>query len=122
MEKQSLIKMRRLSHLLIYIILGLLTISILLPVAWVFMASIRENSEFYGSPWQLPAGFHWQNFADAWNKANMGSYFMNSVFVTVLAIVLILVIALPAAYSLSRFRFKSRAVWSTLCKAGLFNS
>ena len=120
MEKQSLIKMRRLSHLLIYIILGLLTISILLPVAWVFMASIRENSEFYGSPWQLPARFHWQNFTDAWNKANMGSYFMNSVFVTVLAIVLILVIALPAAYSLSRFRFKSRAVWSTLCKAGLF--
>ena len=121
MKKKDVTRtMRSLSHLLTYLILGLLTVSILLPVAWVFMASIRENSEFYGSPWQLPAGFHWQNFTDAWNKANMGSYFMNSAFVTALAIALILVIALPAAYALSRFRFKSRGLWSTLCKAGLF--
>ena len=30
---------------------------ILVPVAWVFLASIKENSEFYGNPWALPAGF-----------------------------------------------------------------
>ena len=32
-----------------------------MPVSWVFMASIKQNAEFYGNPWALPAGFYWQN-------------------------------------------------------------
>ena len=53
----------RLYKFFIYFVLGLLAISIVVPVAWVFMASIKENKEFYGNPWTLPAGFYWQNFA-----------------------------------------------------------
>lgn len=110
----------RLYKIFIYVILGLLAISILVPVAWVFMASIKENSEFYGNPWALPAGFYWQNFVEAWNAANMGSYMLNSVFVTALALALLLVVALPAAYCLSRFEFKGRKVLNTAFMAGLF--
>ncbi len=79
----------------------LLAVTIIVPVAWVFMASIKQNSEFYGNPWALPAGFYWQNFVNAWNGAKMGEYMLNSVLVTALALVLLLVIALPAAYCLS---------------------
>lgn len=110
----------RLYKIFIYVILGLLAISILVPVAWVFMASIKENSEFYGNPWALPKGFYWQNFVDAWNAASMGSYMLNSVFVTALALVLLLVVALPAAYCLSRFQFKGRKFLNTAFMAGLF--
>jgi len=104
----------------IYLVLGLLAISILVPVAWVFMASIKQNSEFYGNPWSLPLGFYWQNFVDAWNGAKMGEYMINSVFVTALSLVLLLVIALPAAYCLSRMDFKGRKFLNTLFMAGLF--
>lgn len=104
----------------IYLVLGLLAISILIPVAWVFMASIKQNSEFYGNPWSLPLGFYWQNFADAWNGAKMGEYMINSVFVTALSLLLLLVIALPAAYCLSRMEFKGRKFLNTLFMAGLF--
>ena len=45
---------------------------------------------------------------------------LNSVLVTALALVLLLVIALPAAYCLSRFRFKGRKLLNTLFMAGLF--
>ena len=86
----------------IYFVLILLAVTIIVPVAWVFMASIKQNSEFYGNPWALPAGFYWQNFVNAWNGAKMGEYMLNSVLVTALALVLLLVIALPAAYCLSR--------------------
>ena len=58
----------------IYVVLATLAILIIVPVAWVFMASIKENSEFYGNPWSLPAGLHWQNFAEAWTQARMGDY------------------------------------------------
>ena len=50
-----------------------LAVVIIVPVAWVFLASIKQNSEFYGNPWALPAGFYWQNFVDAWNAASMSA-------------------------------------------------
>ena len=108
------------SHALIYAILIVLAISIILPVAWVFMASIKQNSEFYQNPWALPQGVYLQNFADAWTKARMGDYMLNSVLVTALALVLLLVIALPAAYVLSRFRFRCRGLVHTAFMGGLF--
>ena len=110
----------RLYRIFIYLVLSLLAISIIVPVAWVFMASIKENSEFYGNPWTLPAGFHWQNFVDAWNKASMGSYMLNSVIVTALALAILLVVALPAAYCLSRFRFRFRKFLNLCFMGGLF--
>ncbi|MCI6004091.1 MAG: carbohydrate ABC transporter permease [Blautia sp.] len=110
----------RLYKMFIYVILGILAISILVPVAWVFMASIKENSEFYGNPWTLPKGIYWKNFVDAWNAASMGEYMVNSVLVTGLALVLLLVIALPASYCLSRFKFKGQKFLNICFMAGLF--
>ena len=104
----------------IYFVLCMLAITIVVPVAWVFMASIKENREFYGNPWALPEGVYWQNFVDAWNKASMGEYMINSVIVTALAIILLLVIALPAAYCLARFNFKGKKFLNTAFMAGLF--
>ena len=34
----------------IYFVLILLAVTIIVPVAWVFMASIKQNAEFYGNP------------------------------------------------------------------------
>lgn len=105
---------------LIYIPLVLLTIMIVVPVFWVFMASIKENSEFYRSPWALPKGIHFQNFVDAWQSANMGSYMLNSVIVTAIALLILIIVALPAAYVLARFKFKTSKFWNILFMAGLF--
>ena len=102
------------------VVLIAVAISIIVPVVWVFMASIKENSEFYQNPWALPAGFYWQNFVDAWQKASMGSYMLNSVIVTALALAILIIVALPAAYCLSRFRFKSRNFLNISFMAGLF--
>lgn len=110
----------RLYKIFIYVVLSLLAITIIVPVGWVFMASIKQNSEFYGNPWALPAGVYIQNFADAWSKARMGEYMINSVLVTVLALAILLVVALPAAYVLSRFQFRGRKVLNVAFMAGLF--
>lgn len=104
----------------IYVALIGLAVSILVPVAWVFLASIKENKEFYGSPWTLPAGFHYQNFVEAFQEARMGDYLLNSVIVTALALIILLVVALPASYVLARFDFKGRKMIQMLVKAGLF--
>ena len=104
----------------IYIVLIILAITIIVPIAWVFMASIKENAQFYGSPWTLPNGLHFENFVQAWQEADMGSYMLNSVIVTALGIILLIVISLPAAYVLARFKFKGSKFWNILFMAGLF--
>ncbi len=110
----------RLYKLFVYFVLILLAVLILVPVAWVFMASIKENAEFYANPWNMPKGFHWQNFVEAWQTAKMGDYMLNSAIVTALALGLLLIVALPAAYCLSRFKFFGQKFLNTAFMAGLF--
>lgn len=55
-EKNSFAAGERLYKAFIYVALISLAVIILVPVAWVFMASVKQNSEFYGNPWALPAG------------------------------------------------------------------
>ena len=111
---------QRLYRVFIYVVLFALAISIVVPVAWVFMASIKENSEFYGNPWALPLGFHWENFVNAWNAAKMGDYMLNSVIVTALALGILLLVALPASYALARFQFKGSKFLNMAFMGGLF--
>ena len=104
----------------IYVVLIILAITIIVPIAWVFMASLKENEQFYGSPWTLPNGLHFENFVQAWQEADMGSYMLTSVIVTALGIGLLIIISLPAAYVLARFKFKTSRFWNVLFMAGLF--
>lgn len=99
---------------------GLIAASIVVPVLWVLTASLKQRNEFYGSPWTLPGGLHWQNYVDAFITARMGQYFLNSVIVTALALVLVLVVSIPAAYALARFDFPGRGIIQTGLMAGLF--
>ena len=110
----------RLYKIFIYLVLGLLAVLILIPVVWVMVASVKETIEHYGSPWALPTHIHWQNFADAWTKANMGGYMLHSVTITAMALGILLVVALPASYCLARFKFVGNKLLNTCFMAGLF--
>lgn len=119
-EKKMTSSGEKLYKVFVYLVLGILAAMILVPVAWVFMASIKENAEFYANPWNLPHGFYWQNFVEAWQTAKMGEYMLNSVIVTALSLALLLVVALPASYCLSRFKFFGQKFFSAAFMAGLF--
>ena len=55
----------RLYKIFIYLVLGILAVLILVPVLWVMVASVKETSEHYGSPWALPTHIHWQTLKSA---------------------------------------------------------
>lgn len=114
------ISVEKLYKIFVYVALISLAISIIIPVAWVFVSSLKTNAEFQGSPWTLPMNFYFQNFIDAFEKAKMAEYLLNSVIVTALALILLVVIALPASYVLARFDFKGKKLINTMFMAGLF--
>lgn len=102
------------------IVLVICALTIFVPVVWVFFASFKDKSEFYGSPWTMPKGLHWQNFVDAFQDAHLGQYFGTSVFVTTLAMVLCLIVALPCSYVMARFDFPGKKILKIAIQGGLF--
>lgn len=73
---------------------------------WILAASLSTSREiFKGEVFQFASGFHWENYATAWNTQNVSVFLGNSLFYASCAVVGILVISAPAAYVLSRFTF-----------------
>lgn len=111
---------KKLVKFLMYFCLWAFALIIIIPLGWAFLASLKHKTEFYGSPWSLPKGICLENFRRAFVEANMGEYFLNSVFITALALIILLLVSIPAAYVLARFEFKSKKIISALFTAGLF--
>jgi N-acetylglucosamine transport system permease protein len=110
----------RTGRTLTYVLVIAIALVIAVPVAWVLLASLKQKSEFYGSPWALPEGLHVQNYVDAFVTAHMGQYFFTSVLVTVLGLVFVLAVSVPAAYVIARYEFWGRGVVEVALLAGLF--
>ncbi|QUH29982.1 carbohydrate ABC transporter permease [Vallitalea guaymasensis] len=104
------------------LILIIASILVVYPIFWAFATSFKTNREFLTSPWKLPSGLHWENYTNALVKGHMGSYFINSIGITIIAIVVLLALAVPAAYALSRFDFKFNKLISLVFMGGLFVS
>lgn len=111
----------KLYRIFVYVALITLAITIVVPIIWVMLASFKTQLELVsGNPFDLPQQFLWQNYVDAFNKARMGDYLINTVIVTALALVILLVVALPASYVLARFKFLGKKFFNGLFMAGLF--
>ena len=103
-----------------YVVVIALALVILVPVAWVVMASFKNKSEFYGNPWTLPESLGIQNYIDAFITAQMGQYFITSMLVTLVALALVLVVSVPAAYAIARYEFVGKRILEAAMMAGLF--
>lgn len=71
---------------------------------YIFLASFSTTKEIFSGA-VLESGVHFDNYTNVWYNSNMGRYFINSIICTVIPCALIVVIAAPAAYSLSKKTF-----------------
>ena len=90
----------------IRIFLILWSITVAFPVIWVLYTSLKTNQEFFDSPWALPAVPQWSNFTEAWNEANFGGYFFNSIFTVLLTLALTLLFVGTNAYVIAKYNNK----------------
>lgn len=111
---------RNLTNWTLRIILIFFTVIFVYPFFWNLICSIKTNTEYLTDPYSLPTSFHIENYVNAFRKANMGAYFLNSIYVVVLSVALLIVFVIPAAYVLARYRFKGSKVITTLYMACIF--
>ena len=112
----------RLYKIFIYLVLSLLAISIIVPVGWVFLASLKENSEFYKdvAEGKLDSNLIIEQYTEVYNHQQNVTSTPRATIVTAMALALLLALALPAAYVLARFEFPGRGLLRQLFKGGLF--
>lgn len=104
------------------IFLIIISLLILIPIMWAVLSSFKNSEEYLLSPWGIPKTLHWINYANAISKANMGLYFINSIIVTVISLLLITFLVIPASYALARFNFIGSKTINAIIMAGLFIS
>jgi len=94
-------------RILIYTVLTLFCLSTVLAFLWVFMISLKSTPEFLStSPWALPQQARFSNYALAWRKAKIGTYFLNSLIAAVTGAGGSVLLSALAAYVIARIKFK----------------
>jgi multiple sugar transport system permease protein len=91
----------------------------LAPLLWTLYTSLRPKSDTdkYGY-WSLHGSFNFGNYRTAWTQGQLPTYFVNSLYIAVPAVVLTLVLASMMAFVVSRFRWKFNVTLLILFTAG----
>ncbi|MCK2221863.1 carbohydrate ABC transporter permease [Actinomadura sp. ATCC 31491] len=79
--------------------------TLMLPLLWMFGMSIRPNEDILGSFALIPQRVTFENYRTFFGDPSWYSSYLNSILYTSMNAVMSLIVALPAAYAFSRFRF-----------------
>jgi multiple sugar transport system permease protein len=95
-----------------WLILSPVLILTLFPFAVMFSTALKPTAEVLSFPphW-LPSRLAWENFADMWRATDLGTSIWNSAVISVAGTALAIGVAIPAAYALSRLRFRGRGAY-----------
>lgn len=89
------------------------------PVLFILLTSLRSQAGFFSeSPWLPPSQPTLSNYTNVWNNG-FALYVVNSVFVTAISIVLIVIVSLLAAYAITRVQSRFVQVVFSLFLLGL---
>ncbi len=108
------------TDILVQIGLILWAVICLFPVYWMFTFSLKSNEEIFGkNVMGLPQNWLWSNYTRALSVGNMGRYFFNSLLVTLVTILIVLIAAIMATYAMTRLHWKGRKRMNSFFMLGL---
>jgi raffinose/stachyose/melibiose transport system permease protein len=79
---------------------------VVVPIILMALSGFKTTREIFQSPFALPAAWSFENFTKVWVEARFGAYFQNSVIVTVVSAIILVVFGAMASYALGRFSFR----------------
>ena len=106
-QKQRVVKI--IVTTIVYIFLFAVAISVLFPFYWMLNSSLKSITEYRQTvPTFFPKEIMWGNYIDAFSAANLGTLFLNTVYVGLVSTILSLVITVLAAFAFARLEFKGK--------------
>ena len=91
----------RATSLVLYGFVGLFSLIVLLPLLYMLLAAFKTRSEMFMKPLAPPASLSFESFERAWG-VGVGAFLANSLLVTFLSVVVIVLLSGMAAYALTR--------------------
>lgn len=104
-------KMSKKSKVILYILLTIVAVYFLAPFVYMLLTTFKTEGEAIAYPPSLfPKDWHFENYAEAWSSQPFGTYFLNSVLVTVLTTAGTILSSSLVAYGFARFRFRGKNI------------
>ena len=73
-----------------HVLLSIWSIIVIVPFLWVVLSSFKTTKEILASPFSLPAHWRFDNYAHAWTVAGIRQFFLNTVIVVSVALVIVM--------------------------------
>jgi multiple sugar transport system permease protein len=103
-----------------YFVLIFFSIIMMLPLLVIIFTSLKGDAEFVSQVTTLlPREWRFENYVLAMQAADWGTYFKNSIIVTIFAVGGSIIISLLAGYTFARIQFKGRDLIFVVLLLGL---
>lgn len=113
-------KRKPIGKVILWIILLAMAVIQLFPLIWLVDFSLASSSEMFTSGLLIvPEKIRWDNYVTAFVDGNFLHYLKNSVLINVLAVVLVVVISIMAAYACRRMKWKLSGFVKTMLLLGM---
>jgi multiple sugar transport system permease protein len=94
-------------HTRAHVFLAIAALFWIAPVAWTVYTSLRPYSETAEHGYvSLPRTITFENYSNAWSQADLPNYFLNSLVITVPAVIVTLFFAACVAFVVARLSFR----------------
>ena len=99
-------------RLALYLSVYAICMLILYPYFVMLCTALKSRAEIFSvNGTVFPIEYMWSNFIDIWQKAPMAKYLINSVVIAGGSTIIAMVCGIPAAYALSRMKFKGQTAF-----------
>lgn len=86
---------------------------LLFPYLVMLITSLKDRTEVYSIPPSFfPHKWVLSNFIDIWSEVPLFDYLLNSLFIAIGTMLLVLICAIPAAYALARMKFIGKSLYT----------
>lgn len=103
-------KSGKIYKVIIYLLLTIWALTTLYPFVWVILNSFKPKNLILQDTFSLPIGdkFTMQNYMDAFNRVDIPAAYRNSIVISGVVTLFVMVIAGLASYGLVRYNFKGK--------------
>lgn len=102
------------------VLLILLAVIQMFPLVWMLDYSLCESKDLFGEQiLRWPDPMHWENYYKGIFQSNFFRYLLNSIFVTGVSVVLVVIFSLMSAFACTKMKWKLSGVVSVVFLLGL---
>jgi ABC-type glycerol-3-phosphate transport system permease component len=97
----------------------LISVVILYPLVWMIYSSFKPNADIFADVFALPRSLYLGNYQTVFAEGMMGTYFKNSLFISIASVAGLMAFSSLAAYAFAAFEFRGKNLLFVVFLLGL---